>query len=109
MDEFLREVLKQIRMQLVLTGDLTFNGEILSLREIAEKLEAVQEAGIPGARYPGQSRYRFVQGILYSGNDVAYTDNISKEDFRRNMLEFWAGGRAVLCRGFVQLCICAYG
>lgn len=81
-DEFLREVIEANPDALVLTGDLTFNGEILSLREIAEKLEAVQEAGIPVLVIPGNHDIDSYRAFSYSGNDVAYTDNISKEDFR---------------------------
>ncbi|MCI8631130.1 MAG: metallophosphoesterase [Firmicutes bacterium] len=81
-DEFLKEVKEAKPDALVITGDITFNGEIASLRDIAEKFKAVKESGIPVLVIPGNHDIDSYRAFSYSGSEVEYTDNISKEEFR---------------------------
>lgn len=52
-DAFVQQVIKRKPDALVLSGDLSFNGELLSHRELAVLLEPIEEAGIPIAVIPG--------------------------------------------------------
>lgn len=63
-DAFLAEVLEQKPNLLILSGDLTLNGDIKSHEEMAKKLDAVQNAGvqvlvIPGNHDVGSSSYDY--------------------------------------------------
>ena len=59
LDAFLLEVIELRPEALILTGDLSFNGERESHLALAEKLKAVEEAGIPVLVLPGNDdRYR---------------------------------------------------
>ena len=87
-DEFFEEVISAKPDALVITGDLTFNGEIVSLRELAEKLREVQNAGIPVLVIPGNHDIDSYRAYSYSGSEVEYTENISKEEFREICRDF---------------------
>ena len=50
-DAFLAEVAQEGPDALILTGDLTFNGEKASHEELAAKLNKVVEAGVPAEAY----------------------------------------------------------
>ena len=52
-DAFLDEVVKQHPDALVLSGDLTLNGEKASHKDLAEKLHRVENHGIPVLVIPG--------------------------------------------------------
>lgn len=52
-DAFITQVIGQKPDVLILSGDLTFNGEKASHTVLAEKLSAVKEAGIPVLVLPG--------------------------------------------------------
>ncbi len=49
-DAFLEEVIEEKPQGLILSGDLTFNGEKKSHEELAGKLKRVEEAGISAMR-----------------------------------------------------------
>lgn len=52
-DAFLEEVAEKKPDVLILTGDISFNGEYLSHQELAAKLYSVEEQGIPVLVIPG--------------------------------------------------------
>ncbi len=52
-DAFLEEVLKQKPSVLILSGDISQNGEKVNHQELAKKLKRVQDAGIPVLVIPG--------------------------------------------------------
>ena len=63
-DAFLAEVLEQKPNLLILSGDLTLNGDVKSHEEMVKKLDAVQNAGvqvlvIPGNHDVGSSSYDY--------------------------------------------------
>lgn len=73
---------------LLLTGDLTFNGEKQSLKEVKEKLEDVQKAGIPVLVLPGNHDIAYPYAESYHGNTAVYVENVSQNDWKNMMQEF---------------------
>jgi len=73
---------------LILSGDLTFNGEQQSLQELKEILTPVQAAGIPVLVIPGNhdvdSRFAF----RYEGDSIYRTKHVSQQDFMSAMHAF---------------------
>ncbi|MBQ1576209.1 MAG: metallophosphoesterase, partial [Oscillospiraceae bacterium] len=79
-DAFLEEV-KAIRPDaLILTGDISFNGERESHLALAEKLASLEEAGVPVLVLPGNhDMYRNCYSFL--GDEGEQVETISAEDF----------------------------
>lgn len=67
---------------LLLTGDLTFNGERESLLNLAEKLRRVQAGGVPVLLLPGNHDIGSLFAARYEGGTAYLTTNISQKDFR---------------------------
>ena len=82
LDAFLLEVIELRPEALILTGDLSFNGERESHLALAEKLKAVEEAGIPVLVLPGNHDLYRSQTYAYFGDSAEWVPNISAEDFR---------------------------
>lgn len=80
-DELIRTAIREKPDALVLTGDLTFNGEKDSLEDLAEKLWAVQEAGVPVLVLPGNHDVGYPFAFAYAGEDAYWAANISQPDF----------------------------
>lgn len=84
------EALKERAMEekpdaLLLAGDLTFNGELVSLREIADVLAQVEEAGIPVYVIPGNHDINYAGAASYFGSEAVKTEQISPEAFAEVM------------------------
>ena len=67
---------------LILTGDLTLNGERQSLVDLAEKLQRVQDGGVPVLLLPGNHDIGSLFACRYEGDTAYLTTNISQGDFR---------------------------
>ncbi len=80
-EAFIDECLQAQPDAVILTGDLTFNGEKLSHEELAAKLQRLTEAGIPVLVLPGNHDIDNPRAYDYSGEEVLYADSISAEDF----------------------------
>lgn len=77
---------------LILSGDLTFNGEEKSLQELKEILTPVQQAGIPVLVIPGNhdvdSRFAF----RYEGDSIYRTRHVTQQYFLDTMRQFGYDG-----------------
>ena len=80
-DAFLAEVLEAKPDALVLSGDLAFNGEKQSHIDLAEKLSAITDQGIPVAVIPGNHDIQYPLSYRYEGSDVYRTANVTSEEF----------------------------
>ena len=80
-DAFLAEVVKDKPDALILTGDLSFNGEKASHEELAEKLNKVVEAGVPVYVLPGNHDVNNYAASTYLGGERAATDFVTPEQF----------------------------
>ena len=85
---FLAEVIGQKPEALILTGDLTFNGELLSHAALAEKLRAVEAAGVPVYVLPGNHDLDNPNAAAFSGESYRLVPSASAEDFRRIYADF---------------------
>lgn len=81
-DAFLEEVIAQRPDMLILSGDLTLDGEKKSHEELAEKLYTVQEAGIPVLVIPGNHDINNRHAAEYRGNDRFPAEYTTPREFR---------------------------
>lgn len=81
-DAFLEEVIQQNPDVLILSGDLTLNGEKKSHEELAEKLYAVEDAGIPVLVIPGNHDINNRHAANYQGDQRQPTEFTTPDEFR---------------------------
>lgn len=81
-DAFLEEVEKLHPDALILSGDLSFNGEKTSHEELAGKLFKLQEQGIPVLVLPGNHDILYPFAAQFEAETVTRTERVSGEEFR---------------------------
>lgn len=81
-DAFLEEVIEQKPDMLILSGDLTLDGEKKSHEELAGKLYQVQDAGIPVLVIPGNHDINNHHAAEYRGNDRLPAEFTTPREFR---------------------------
>ena len=82
-DAFLDEVVKLRPDALVLSGDLTLNGEKASHKDLAEKLHRVENNGFPVLVIPGNHDINNRQAARYEGEERLPAEYITPEEFRQ--------------------------
>ena len=82
-DAFLDEVVKLRPDVLVLSGDLTLNGEKASHKDLAEKLHRVENNGIPVLVIPGNHDINNRQAARYEGEERFPAEYTTPEEFRQ--------------------------
>lgn len=80
-DAFLEEVKAKQPSALILSGDLSQNGEKINHEELAKKLARVQEAGIPVLVVPGNHDINHPWAATYFEDRVSPAEGTSSEDF----------------------------
>lgn len=80
-DAFIEEVIAEKPDALVLSGDLSLNGEKLSHAALAKKLSLVEEAGIPVLVIPGNHDINNPQACGYQGNGTYPAATTSPQEF----------------------------
>ncbi len=94
-DAFLAEAAELRPDALILTGDLSFNGEKESHLALAQKLRAVEEQGVPVLVLPGNhDLYRTCYALI--GDEGSKTDTVSAGEFSEIYADF--GFREALSR-----------
>ena len=106
-DAFIEEVIAQKPEALILSGDLSLNGEYQSHVELADKLEKVEKAGIPVLVIPGNhdinnvSAAAYEEGVRFPAekttpeefesiySDFGYDEAISRESIPSAMFTSW--------------------
>ena len=83
-DEFIRLCLERHPDAVVIPGDLTYNGERISLQELSEKLKTLQDSGIPVLVIPGNHDLMYPYARSYFGSNARKTPAIPPEDFRKD-------------------------
>lgn len=71
-----------------LCGDLTFNGELYSLQEIAGYLAEMEEAGSRVFVTAGNHDIEYPMAAMFRAGKAIRTDSISPKDFRRIMAPY---------------------
>lgn len=87
-DRFCEQVISEKPDALVIAGDLTFNGEIVSLRELARKLKRVEKAGVPVLVIPGNHDINNRLACSYTSGEITPARPVSWTDFKLVMERF---------------------
>ena len=95
-EAFLAEVREARPDALLLTGDLTFNGEKKSHEDLAKKLHALEEEGIPVLVLPGNHDLFSDSARSYYGGELAFAEAADEKDFETIYGDF--GYREALAR-----------
>lgn len=80
-DAFLSEVIVKKPDALVLSGDISYNGERVSHERLAEKLSAVRKAGIPVFVIPGNHDIENPNAYRFQGEEQERTDSVTAKEF----------------------------
>lgn len=80
-DGFISQVIKEKPDVLILSGDLTFNGEKKSHEDLAGKLAKVRKAGIPVLVLPGNHDLYSNVAESFSGNSRKHVSSVTGEEF----------------------------
>ncbi len=87
-DAFVEEVKKERPDLVILSGDLTYNGEKESHEEFAERLGEIEEAGIPVIVIPGNHDINNPQAAQFVGDTFLGAENITSEEFEEIYQDF---------------------
>ena len=68
---------------LILSGDLSFNGEYQSHVDLAEKLKRIENAGVQVLVLPGNHDINISSALRFEGEDYELTESISAAEFQR--------------------------
>ncbi len=80
-EAFLAEVIRQKPDALVLTGDISFNGARASHEALAQKLQAVEKAGIPVFVLPGNHDLYRGTSAAFFGDGYELVPSVTGEEF----------------------------
>lgn len=87
-DAFLEEVIRQEPDVLILSGDLTLDGEKKSHEELAEKLYRVEDAGIPVLVIPGNHDINNHHAAQFRGQERLPAEFTTPAEFREIYRDF---------------------
>ena len=87
-DAFAEEVIAACPDALILSGDLTINGERLNHQEFAFRLAKIEAAGIPVLVIPGNHDINNPYATQYFGNAQSFVETVSPEMFRAIYAEY---------------------
>lgn len=90
-DAFLNQVIDRRPQVLILSGDLTLNGERASQEALAQQLKRVEDAGIPVVVIPGNHDINNAKACSFIGEDRVPAEPTSPEQFARIYEEFGYG------------------
>ncbi len=88
LDELVKQTIEAHPDALILTGDLTFNGEKQSLLDLREKFMEIQNAGIPVLVISGNHDIMNSTARRYEGEHLYETEIISQKEFTEIMGDF---------------------
>ena len=88
LDKVIEECLMQKPDAFLLSGDITFNGEMVSLLEVKDKLQRIVDEGIPVLVIPGNHDIDYAYARSYIGKKLEKVATISQEEFKEEMLAF---------------------
>ena len=80
-DQFVQEMLQMKPQAVLLSGDLTFNGEKLSHQRLAQKLQVLTEAGIDVWVIPGNHDLNNPSAASFSQAQARSTESVSAAEF----------------------------
>lgn len=87
-DAFLAETAGKQPDALILSGDLTQNGEKVNHEELAKKLRLLESQGVPVVVIPGNHDINHPSAASFEGTEKKKADNINAEEFYSIYREF---------------------
>lgn len=81
LEAFMDQVIEENPSALILSGDITMNGEKINHEELSERLKRVQEAGIQVLVVPGNHDINNPHAAVYYGEEKAEADPVTPEEF----------------------------
>ena len=81
-EAFVTQVIDRHPDALILSGDLSFNGERASHEALADKLARVEAAGIPVLVIPGNHDLNSRNAVRFVAESYEQVDSVTAEDFR---------------------------
>ena len=85
------QVLKERPDALVICGDLTFNGEHQSLRDLKEIFGRIRDHGVTVLVLPGDHDVSYPMAVSFSGAGTERVKNVSQAEFTAECREFGYG------------------
>lgn len=73
---------------LILSGDLTFNGEKASHEDLAKKLAIIQESGVQVLVIPGNHDINKSLSLKFAGDEYEYVDSVTADEFKEIYADF---------------------
>ena len=81
LEAFLDEVIAERPSALVLSGDITMNGEKINHQELAQRLKRVQDAGIQVLIIPGNHDINNYDASVFFGDDRTPAETVDAREF----------------------------
>ena len=81
LEAFLDEVIEKEPSAVVLSGDITMNGESINHQELTERLRRVQDAGIQVLVIPGNHDINNTNAAVYFGDEKKQTPSVTGDEF----------------------------
>ena len=81
MSAFSDEVISTSPDILILSGDLTFNGEKESHKDLAKKLAVIQDSGVQVLVIPGNHDINSSASVSLIGNEYEYVETVTPDEF----------------------------
>ena len=81
LDALTEEVVSRMPDALVVSGDLTLNGETASHQELAERLGRIRDQGVPVLVIPGNHDINNYSAAAFLGDQVITTDPVTPDTF----------------------------
>lgn len=81
LEAFMDEVIEEKPSALILSGDITMNGEKINHEELAARLKRVQEAGIQVLVIPGNHDINNTKAAVYFGEEKEQAPSVTPQEF----------------------------
>ena len=81
LEAFMDEVIEERPSALILSGDITMNGEKMNHQELADRLMRVQDAGIQVLVIPGNHDINNNHAAVYYGKEASPAESVTSEEF----------------------------
>lgn len=88
LDAFTYSIIKEKPDVLVLTGDLTYNGEKISHEDLSEKLKKIKNEGIKVLVIPGNHDLKMRNAIKFVGEGYEKVASVDREEFKKLYEDF---------------------
>ncbi len=88
MSAFSDDVISATPDVLILSGDLTFNGEKASHEDLAKKLSVIQESGVQVLVIPGNHDINNSSSVKFAGDEYEYVDSVTADEFKEIYADF---------------------